>query len=148
MVSSTVAMGDSVFFFQAEDGIRDIGVTGVQTCALPISPPSAAWLPKPDILSDANGISFHRFQMASKTVVLVIMFLVSVWNDLGMPDINATLLGLMGISSGTYVGFSSRRQRTSPLRSGNSRVFASTGSCSGAEARYFAGRKGGSQWPI
>src|SRR3712207_7014111 len=27
----------SLFFFQAEDGIRDIGVTGVQTCALPIS---------------------------------------------------------------------------------------------------------------
>src|SRR3712207_6852768 len=27
----------SVLFFQAEDGIRDIGVTGVQTCALPIS---------------------------------------------------------------------------------------------------------------
>src|SRR3712207_7088451 len=26
-----------VFFFQAEDGIRYIGVTGVQTCALPIS---------------------------------------------------------------------------------------------------------------
>src|SRR5258707_6114974 len=26
-----------LFFFQAEDGIRDIGVTGVQTCAFPIS---------------------------------------------------------------------------------------------------------------
>src|SRR5690606_40352747 len=26
-----------VFFFQAEDGIRDFHVTGVQTCALPIS---------------------------------------------------------------------------------------------------------------
>src|SRR5438046_7604274 len=26
------------FFFQAEDGIRDWSVTGVQTCALPISP--------------------------------------------------------------------------------------------------------------
>src|SRR5438445_1805929 len=26
-----------LFFFQAEDGIRGIGVTGVQTCALPIS---------------------------------------------------------------------------------------------------------------
>src|SRR3712207_9471899 len=25
-----------IFFCQAEDGIRDIGVTGVQTCALPI----------------------------------------------------------------------------------------------------------------
>src|SRR5260370_18440016 len=29
--------GISVFFFQAEDGIRDSSVTGVQTCALPIS---------------------------------------------------------------------------------------------------------------
>src|SRR5256886_3355398 len=27
----------AVFFFQAEDGIRDLTVTGVQTCALPIS---------------------------------------------------------------------------------------------------------------
>src|SRR5687768_18105008 len=31
----------SFFFFQAEDGIRDVAVTGVQTCALPISPPFA-----------------------------------------------------------------------------------------------------------
>ena len=29
--------GSVVFFFQAEDGIRDYKVTGVQTCALPIS---------------------------------------------------------------------------------------------------------------
>src|SRR3712207_8321692 len=29
-------MVEGLFFFQAEDGIRDIGVTGVQTCALPI----------------------------------------------------------------------------------------------------------------
>src|SRR2546422_5907701 len=28
------------FFFQAEDGIRDVAVTGVQTCALPISGPA------------------------------------------------------------------------------------------------------------
>src|SRR5215217_9469014 len=39
-----------IFFFQAEDGIRDIGATGVQTCALPISAirtdidGAAAWL--------------------------------------------------------------------------------------------------------
>src|SRR5579871_7028776 len=41
-----------VFFFRAEDGIRDLYVTGVQTCALPISrrrmcfgghPPSVPW---------------------------------------------------------------------------------------------------------
>jgi len=30
-------MSVSIFFFQAEDGIRDTSVTGVQTCALPIS---------------------------------------------------------------------------------------------------------------
>src|SRR5205809_2299107 len=30
------------FFFQAEDGIRDVAVTGVQTCALPISHPGLA----------------------------------------------------------------------------------------------------------
>src|SRR5258708_35492072 len=33
-----------IFFFQAEDGIRDDLVTGVQTCALPISPTGASWL--------------------------------------------------------------------------------------------------------
>src|SRR5215203_682276 len=32
------------FFFQAEDGIRDIGVTGVQTCALPILMSGAIWV--------------------------------------------------------------------------------------------------------
>src|SRR2546430_5846511 len=34
-VASIVDLTD-VFFFQAEDGIRDLTVTGVQTCALPI----------------------------------------------------------------------------------------------------------------
>src|SRR5438874_12184581 len=29
-------MNKQIFFFQAEDGIRDLYVTGVQTCALPI----------------------------------------------------------------------------------------------------------------
>src|SRR6266542_5995822 len=33
------------FFFQAEDGIRDATVTGVQTCALPISLlPDSSWV--------------------------------------------------------------------------------------------------------
>src|SRR2546430_11996878 len=35
------------FFFQAEDGIRDLTVTGVQTCALPIcSRTSQTWRPQ------------------------------------------------------------------------------------------------------
>src|SRR2546429_7177884 len=32
-----ISIFSSFFFFQAEDGIRDVAVTGVQTCALPIS---------------------------------------------------------------------------------------------------------------
>src|SRR2546427_2431817 len=34
------------FFFQAEDGIRDLTVTGVQTCALPISSGAARGAPR------------------------------------------------------------------------------------------------------
>src|SRR2546422_1454782 len=34
------------FFFQAEDGIRDVAVTGVQTCALPIYPAEHRSLPR------------------------------------------------------------------------------------------------------
>src|SRR5690606_10199156 len=39
---------DSFFFFQAEDGIRDFHVTGVQTCALPILGGSDAAVPDVD----------------------------------------------------------------------------------------------------
>src|SRR3989454_4532068 len=35
------------FFFQAEDGIRDYKVTGVQTCALPISTSDSAFIVQP-----------------------------------------------------------------------------------------------------
>ena len=58
-----------------------------------------------DILSDSSGYSFHRFQIFAWTIVLGIMFISSVYNKLTMPEFSATLLGLMGISSGTYIGF-------------------------------------------
>src|SRR5256884_3692251 len=47
LIQARNCLGDgaicSLFFFQAEDGIRDVAVTGVQTCALPIS--SGIWRP-------------------------------------------------------------------------------------------------------
>lgn len=58
-----------------------------------------------DILTDDGGISFHRFQLFIWTVVLGIIFVTSVYKQLAMPDFNDTLLALMGISSGTYMGF-------------------------------------------
>jgi hypothetical protein len=57
-----------------------------------------------DILSDANGVSFHRFQIAAWTVALGIIFIVEVWQVLAMPTFDGSLLGLMGISAGTYLG--------------------------------------------
>src|SRR5690606_40664108 len=68
------------FFFQAEDGIRDFHVTGVQTCALPISPcPASTWrstqlyatLRRPSANHLANGgldqssVSVGSFSQAS-----------------------------------------------------------------------------------
>jgi len=58
-----------------------------------------------DLLSDGNGVSFHRFQMAVWTIILGAVFLWSVYRDMSMPEFDASLLSLMGISSVTYVGF-------------------------------------------
>jgi len=73
-----------------------------------LSPSAAAGVSKGflrDILSDSSGYSFHRFQIFAWTIVLGIIFVSSVYNKLTMPEFSATLLGLMGISSGTYIGF-------------------------------------------
>ena len=52
-----------------------------------------------------TGISIHRFQMFAWTLILGVIFIGSVYKNLEMPQFSATLLGLMGISSGTYLGF-------------------------------------------
>lgn len=57
-----------------------------------------------DILSDVNGVSFHRFQMAAWTVVLGIVFVGQVYKVLAMPTFDGSLLALLGISAGTFVG--------------------------------------------
>ena len=58
-----------------------------------------------DLFCDGDGVSFHRFQMIVWTIVLGMVFIKAVHSDLAMPDFDATLLGLMGLSSGTYIGF-------------------------------------------
>lgn len=58
-----------------------------------------------DLLTDANGVSFHRFQMLVWTIVLSFIFCVEVYQTLRMPEFSGTLLSLMGISAGTYLGF-------------------------------------------
>ena len=58
-----------------------------------------------DILTDERGVSLHRFQMFVWTIVLAGIFIYEVYEKLAMPEFGATLLTLMGISSGTYIGF-------------------------------------------
>ena len=65
------------FFFQAEDGIRDIGVTGVQTCALPIlvrrSPMSLQISTAPLMYMSATTAAFPSFEGLQSTLPLTWM---------------------------------------------------------------------------
>jgi hypothetical protein len=56
----------------------------------------------PDIATSAEGTSLHRLQFILWTAALAGIFVVTVWRTLAMPDFNAMLLGLMGLTSGTY----------------------------------------------
>lgn len=58
-----------------------------------------------DILTDKDGISFHRFQAVALSIVLRIIFIYQVYAKLAMPVFSGTLLTLLLISSGTYLGF-------------------------------------------
>lgn len=57
-----------------------------------------------DIVSDGEEVSLHRYQMAVWTIALGIIFVITVYIELAMPTFSDTLLALMGISAGTYVG--------------------------------------------
>jgi hypothetical protein len=58
-----------------------------------------------DILSDDHGVCIHRFQMSGWTIVLAVVFIYTVFTELRMPEFDSSILLLMGISSGTYLGY-------------------------------------------
>jgi hypothetical protein len=58
-----------------------------------------------DITTDINGTAIHRLQAVCWTLALGAVFVITVYRTLAMPDFNANLLTLMGISSAGYVGF-------------------------------------------
>ena len=55
--------------------------------------------------NQSRTVSFHRFQMLAWTLVLAIIFIARVLDQLTMPVFSDAVIGLMGISSGTYLGF-------------------------------------------
>jgi len=58
-----------------------------------------------DWLTDGDTYSFHRYQMLAWTLVLGLFFVVKVWSLWELPTFDATTLALLGITSGTYLGF-------------------------------------------
>ena len=58
-----------------------------------------------DLLRERQSVSFHRFQMLVWTLLMGLVFAFGVLLQLAMPKFNSTLLLLLGISSGTYLGF-------------------------------------------
>lgn len=62
-----------------------------------------------DLLREEHGISLHRFQMVIWTLIVTVVFWTAVVTQLKLPEIDATLLGLLGISNSTYLGFKSRQ---------------------------------------
>lgn len=59
-----------------------------------------------DLVGDDRGVvALDRMQIVVWTLVLMGIFIHDLVYELRMPEFSATLLGLMGISSGTYLGF-------------------------------------------
>src|SRR2546427_9105679 len=99
------------FFFQAEDGIRDLTVTGVQTCALPISPLVRSHLIR-------RGSSFFFFE-AGRMVLRVRTVYLSVLSVRSKPSpfsrdsdpghrVGLTWRGSASLPSGTGIGLGER----------------------------------------
>jgi hypothetical protein len=59
-----------------------------------------------DVISDdTEGVAIYRFQMLAWTIALGFVFIFKVAVDRSIPTFDVATLGLLGISSGTYLGF-------------------------------------------
>jgi hypothetical protein len=65
-----------------------------------------------DLISDADGVSLHRLQLVIWTLVFGVVFVTEVYNRLAMPEFSPTMLALIGISSGSYIGFKFPEKKT------------------------------------
>lgn len=71
-----------------------------------------------DILSDANGISLHRFQNFAWTVIAIVVYLYKVSlikTGCDLPELSDTLLALTGISSATYIVMKTQENNPPPV---------------------------------
>jgi hypothetical protein len=57
-----------------------------------------------DLFCERENMSFHRIQLVVWTVVIALVFVNSVFSNLEMPTYDPTILILIGIANGTYLG--------------------------------------------
>lgn len=93
-ISAGTALGDAVI---------DAGDRQHTVAAAPRSPASRGFLV--DLVSDEGGCRLDRFQSVAFTAALGMVFCSEAYNHLDMPVFSPSLLALMGLSSGTYLGF-------------------------------------------
>src|SRR5205809_1552024 len=91
-----------VFFFQAEDGIRDVAVTGVQTCALPIS--GMIKLPVA-VLNHGNTVKFTEYSFLANVFAARGYMAVSIQHDLptDAPMVTKAEIGRASCRERVYV---------------------------------------------
>ncbi len=65
----------------------------------------------PDVLDTLKGGNLHRLQIVIWTVSLMIVYLNRLFATYTLPEFDGTMLGLMGISSATYLAFKDREKR-------------------------------------
>lgn len=113
-ISAATAVGSAVIDVARPPAAVTVVVAGAAAPAAAVIPVTAKtkghwWL---DILSDEHGVNFHRFQMASWTLVLGVIFIHEVYAGLAMPVFDNALLGLLGISAGTYLGLKTTGEKS------------------------------------
>jgi hypothetical protein len=64
-----------------------------------------------DWLTDGDVYSFHRYQMLAWMLVLGVFFVAKVWSRWELPTFDGTTLALLGITSGTYLGFKLQKEK-------------------------------------
>jgi hypothetical protein len=68
-----------------------------------------------DIVTDSKGqVNLHRYQMVIWTTLLGCIFIYEVFTKFQMPEFDAILLTLQGISSGTYITLKSQKEIEKP----------------------------------
>src|SRR2546421_6360736 len=95
--SGSVSFSCSFFFFQAEDGIRDLIVTGVQTCALPISVSLAGTGIVPAVTLAPTNLAFGTQRLSTTSPAQTVTL-----TNSGTATLSITSIALAGSNPGDF----------------------------------------------